>query len=85
MNSIPNKILNEFVESKVGYKDLGKVTDIRQHFLWGRNNLDVYRINVWIEYCNERDNITAKKISHSFFVHFLKEEKILTDKTSGYS
>ena len=80
---ISSDILNEFVESSVNYKEIGKVVEIRDHFLWERDGLERHRINVWMEEYIEAWDLIVKKIGHSFFVSFDRAEKRLNNKTVG--
>lgn len=79
--TIPGSVLTEFLESKLGYKDLNKVVNTRCHFLWGRDNVDRYRINVWIEEHLDVWDLDVQKIGYSFFVHYDKDSQVIEDKT----
>lgn len=81
MNTIPNNVLSEFVESKVGYNNLGNIVNTRCHFLWNKDNIERYRIDVWIEEYIKAWDLNIKKIGHSFFVHYNNETEEITDKT----
>lgn len=82
MKNIPNDLLNEFLESKIGYKDFSRITTVKSHFSWSQKNIDRYRINVWTEYLDK--GIYKNIIGYSFVVHYNKEEQTLEDMTSGY-
>ena len=78
---IPLSILDEFLILKIGAREIDRSTNIKTIFLWTRDNVDRYRINVWMEdYCEET-NLFKNKIGYSFFVHYDKDTLILLDKT----
>lgn len=79
--SIPENILNEFIESKINYKEFGKVVDIRDSLLWDKDGLERHRINVWTEHHVDKWDIDIKKIGYSFFVSFDRKTKELVNKT----
>jgi hypothetical protein len=79
--NIPGNILNEFLESKLGYKELNSVINTRCHFLWSRNNVDRYRINVWIKEHLDVWDLDIQKIGYSFFVHYDNDSQTVEDKT----
>lgn len=81
--TIPNKLLNEFVESKVGYKDIAKIVSIKCHFLWSRDGIDRYRINVWIGKHLDAEDLDVTNIGYSFFVHYDNDNETLEDHTIG--
>ena len=78
---IPKKILNEFLESKIKISELNNVSMIEDGFLWTGNKSQRYRINVWLS--EELEGMYCRKIyiGHSFFVHYNKETKEITDHT----
>ena len=79
-NTVPNGILTNFLEYNIGF-GIDKVVDTRCHFLWNRDEIERYRIDVWVEeYCSKFD-LYMKKIGYSYFVHFDRDAEVLIDKT----
>lgn len=68
--------LEEFLAARVTVKDGAKICDIQDGFLWETEGLQRYRINVWLQ----KDS-GEKVIGASFFVHYDKNKKVITDKT----
>jgi hypothetical protein len=67
--------LEEFLAARVTVKEGAKIYDIRDGFLWEVEGVQRFRIDVWIEE-GER-----KMIGSSFFVHYEKNKKVITDRT----
>ena len=79
--SIPEYVLNEFLEEKIGISNLSKAR-IKSLYLWNRSDVERYHINVWLEVKGNEEDIYKKNIiGHSFFVHYYKEENVIVDKT----
>ena len=80
---IPQFLLDEFLEINIGISKIKNLKKVKSYYLWERNNVERYRINVWIEVDKNRngDIITGNNISHSFFVHFDTEEMLIIDQT----
>jgi hypothetical protein len=80
--SIPEYVLNEFLEEQIGISNLSNVVRIKSLYLWSRSDVERYRINVWLEVKgNEEDIYNKNVIGHSFFVHYYKDENVIVDKT----
>lgn len=67
--------LEEFLASRVTVKEGAKIYDIRDGFLWEIDGLQRFRIDVWVEEGERR------MIGSSFFVHYDKNKKVITDRT----
>lgn len=80
-NTIPQMVLNNFLDAKIGYKDAGKITNTRCSLLWSHENIDRFRVDVWTEEYNEKLNLDTQKIGYSFFMHFDRDAEMLIDKT----
>ena len=78
-NTIPDTILNQFLESKI--RDTSDIVNSRCHFLWNRDSVERYRVDVWIEEYIQKWDLDVKKIGHSFFVHYDNKTQEITDKT----
>ena len=78
-NAIPDGILKNFLEYNV--KKESKVVSTRSHFLWNRDNIERYRVDVWIEEYCEKFDLNIRKIGYSYFVHFDRDAEVLIDKT----
>lgn len=79
-NTIPDGILKNFLEYNVGL-GLKKAVRTDCNFLWNRDDLELYRIDVWTEeYCKEFD-LNIRKIGYSYFVHYDSKDEVLIDKT----
>lgn len=78
-NTIPDTILNQFLETKI--RDTSDVVNSRCHFLWNRDNIERYRVDVWVEEYIQKWDLDVKKIGYSFFVHYNNETEEITDKT----
>jgi hypothetical protein len=78
---LPQDILDNFLAEEILVKEISNVSRIRDNFLWEKNNIQRFRINVWIEERVEGRYCPKVYIKHSFFVHYNKETKQITDKT----
>ena len=80
--SIPEYLLNEFLEEHIGISNLSNVVRVKSLYLWSRSDVERYRINVWTEIKGNDEDIYKKNvIGYSFFVHYYKEEGFIVDKT----
>lgn len=68
--------LEEFLSARVTVGQGAKIANITDGFLWESEGLQRYRINVWMLKDSGEQHIGA-----SFFVHYDKNKKIITDKT----
>ena len=78
--TIPNDILMDFLEKKIKISEVKNITNIKDSFLWGEN-IQRYRINVWVAKEVEGLYWPVNSIEHSWFVHYIKEDKKIVDKT----
>ena len=79
--NIPHDILNEFLQDKILIKEIGNVYMIEDKYLWEKGDLIRYRINVWVEEKIVGRYCPKIYIKHSFFVHYSKKNKTITDHT----
>lgn len=70
---LPAEKLQNFLEYRVYLKDGVKITNIHAGFLWKVDNIERYRVNVWVK----QDG--REYISHSFFVHYDLASKEIVD------
>lgn len=79
---IPEHLLGDFLEEKIGISNLKNLVKIKSNYLWNRENVERYRINVYIETKqNEEDYYHKNSIGYSFFIHYDRDEEIILDKT----
>lgn len=78
---IQEEDLEHFVMNNIKKKDESKIDEIRQSFLWDRDGIERYRINVWTTNDSKDDIFKTKKIGYSFFVHFDVESGEIKDAT----
>ena len=78
---LPQDILSEFLDKEISVREIPNVTRIRDNFLWEKNGVQRFRINVWVEERIEGRYCPKVYIKHSFFVQYNKESKQITDKT----
>lgn len=67
--------LEEFLAARITVKDGVKICDVRDGFLWEAGGVQRFRIDIWFVEGEQ------KVIGASFFVHYDKVKKIVTDKT----
>jgi hypothetical protein len=79
--TIPKTILNNFLDSKIGYKDSSRITATDCNLLWTSDNIDRFRVDVWTEEYNDKLNLDIQKIAYSYFMHFDRDAEVLIDKT----
>lgn len=78
---IPVDILKEFVTRNISEKDKNTDYKVKCHFLWEHNDVERYRINVWISKSVAGQFCDRNCIAYSWFTHFHKRTKTLVDKT----
>lgn len=78
---LPLKIIDGFLNEALDMNAIDNIYMVKSHFLWTReDNVERYRINVWLE--EEVDNLDLGRryIGHSFFVKYdVKAKKILDE------
>lgn len=78
---MPQDILSDFLEEKIKVRDIPNVYKIKDNFLWEKDGVQRYRINVWVEEYEDGRYCPKIYIKHSFFVRFNKETEQVVDKT----
>ena len=80
---IPEHLLEEFLEFKIDLSEIPNVKKVKSVYLWSRENIERYRVNVWTEVEKNRngDIIKGNSITYSFFVHYDRDEMMIKDKT----
>ena len=78
---IPNKILKDFLEEKCNFSKLKDISKVKAGFLWGKGNIQRYRINVWQTIYEMGQFCPNTKIIHSYFVLYYPDEQMIVDKT----
>jgi hypothetical protein len=81
--TIPNELLKAFLDERISLADATKVTQVVDGFLWEKDNVQRYRVNVWMSEPVEGMFCDRNYIGGSWFVHYNTKTKILTDKTTG--
>lgn len=79
--TMPQDVLSDFLEEKIKVRDIPNVYRIKDNFLWEKNGVQRFRINVWVEEYQEGRYCPKIYIKHSFFVRFNKETEQVVDKT----
>jgi hypothetical protein len=79
--SIPKTVLQEFLESKIKLSQVKNIKEIKCGFLWDRDGLQRYRINIWQEEHKDGQYCSRFYIGHSWFVHYCTRTKEIVDKT----
>ncbi len=79
--TIPNEVLKEFLETRINVDDSANVTNITDRFLWESEDLQRYRVNVWMR--EEVENMYCDRnfIGYSWFLHYEPSTKTIIDKT----
>jgi hypothetical protein len=78
---LPKEVFTKFLEDKISISEISNVCRVRDNFLWEKNGVQRFRINVWVEEYEELKYCPKVYIKHSFFVRYNKETKELTDHT----
>ncbi len=78
---IPQEILKDFLEDKIKLSEVKNIKEIKCGFLWDRDGLQRYRINIWQEEHKDGQYCARFYIGHSWFVHYCTRTKEVTDKT----
>jgi len=78
---IPSEILESFLEDKIKLREMTNVKDVKCEFLWDRDGLQRYRINIWQEEYTDGQYCSRFYIGYSWFVHYCTRTKEITDKT----
>lgn len=81
--TIPDYLLEQFLEFKIDLSEIPNVKKIKSIYLWSRDNVERYRVNIWTEVDKNRngDIIKGNSITHSFFVHYDRDEMLIKDRT----
>jgi hypothetical protein len=78
---IPQEILKDFLEDKIKLSEVKNIKEIKCGFLWDRDGLQRYRINIWQEEHKDGQYCSRFYIGHSWFVHYCTRTKEIVDKT----
>lgn len=80
--TIPEYLLEQFLEFKIDLSEIPNVKKIKSIYLWSRDNIERYRINIWTEVDKNRngDIIKGNSITHSLFVYYDRDEMIIRDQ-----
>jgi len=74
-------VLENFLEEQINLRDMINVKMVRENFLWEKNSIQRYRINVWVEEYQDGRYCPKVYIKHSFFVRYNKKTKEIKDLT----
>lgn len=80
---IPEHLLEQFLEFKIDLSEIPNVKKIKSIYLWSRDDIERYRVNIWTEVEKNRngDIIKGNSITHSFFLHYNRDEMLIRDRT----
>lgn len=79
---IDAETLKSFINDDLTSQEAAKVKQVVQGFLWGRESLERYRVNVWMVEKQEGDLIMERNyIGKSYFLHYDSVTGDLEDKT----
>ena len=79
--TIPSEILERFLEDKIKLREMTNVKEVKCNFLWEKNKIQRYRINIWQEEHTDGQYCSRFYIGHSWFIHYCTRTKEITDKT----
>ncbi len=85
-HTIPNDTLLDFVENKLLLKDVKNISLVRDAYLWTQGDVERHRLDLFEKYEIEGEGEfcwTNRIGERSFFLHFNKKDKTITDKTTG--
>jgi hypothetical protein len=78
---VPKEVLYNFLEDKIKISQVRNIKDVKCEFLWDRDGLQRYRINIWQEEYTDGQYCSRFFIGYSWFVHYCTRTKEITDKT----
>jgi hypothetical protein len=84
-NMIPEKELMSWIKENVNTDGI-EVIKIRDHFMWERGDVERHRVDVFEKYEIEGEGEfcwTNRIGERSYFLHYHKAEKTITDCTTG--
>lgn len=79
--SIPKQILLDFLETKIKLSSVSNITNVKDHFLFEKNNVQRFRVNVWQTEIIPDMFCSKNFIGYSFFINYHKDEQMIIDKT----
>jgi len=80
--AIDAQTMKSFLEGRLTLKEAVKVKNVEQCFLWNREGLERYRINVWMTKKYDGDLIAEQiYIGKSYFLHYDSTTGEIEDKT----
>lgn len=81
--TIPNDILKVFLDRNVTREDVKNITQVKDEFLWEKNGVERYRVNIWMEKRIEGAFCNRIYIGYTWFLHYNRKEQTIADKTLG--
>lgn len=84
--TIPNDVLLDFLQNELRMKDVKNITKVRDSLLWTTGDVERHRIDLFERYevQGEGEFCWTNRIGErSYFLHYHKAEKTITDKTTG--
>lgn len=82
---IPEKQLLSWIDDNVDTSGV-EIIKVRDHYLWSRGDVERHRVDVFEKYEVEGEGEfcwTNRIGERSYFLHYHKAEKTITDKTTG--
>jgi hypothetical protein len=80
--TIDAQTMKSFLEERLTLEEAVKVKNVEQCFLWNREGLERYRINVWMKKKYDGDLIVEQVyIGKSYFLHYDSTTGEIEDKT----
>lgn len=84
-NMIPEKVLMSWIKNNVDTSG-ANIIKIRDHYLWTQGDTERHRLDIFEKYEIEGEGEfcwTNKIGERSYFLHYHKAEKTITDRTLG--
>lgn len=85
-DTIPNDVLLDFLQNELCLKDVKNITKVRDSYLWTIGDVERHRVDLFEKHEVEGEGEfcwTNRIGERSYFLHYHKAEKTITDKTTG--
>lgn len=85
-DTIPNDVLLDFLQNELCLKDVKNITKVRDSYLWTIGDVERHRVDLFEKHEVEGEGefcCTNRIGERSYFLHYHKAEKTITDKTTG--
>lgn len=79
---LPENLMLDFLENEIGISNLANIIKVKSNYLWSRSDVERYRINVYTEIKQNKEDYYHKNIiGYSFFIHYDKDANVILNKT----